>query len=54
MMRLLGQTSRVYKETEYQKHWIVIPNSVVETLGWKIGQDLEYEIKDKKLIVKKD
>jgi bifunctional DNA-binding transcriptional regulator/antitoxin component of YhaV-PrlF toxin-antitoxin module len=53
-MRLLGQTSRVYKGTEYKKHWIVIPNSLVKKLGWKVGQELEADVKDKKLVVKKD
>jgi len=53
-MRLLGQTSRVYKEKAYKKHWIVIPNSLIEKLGWKVGQELEAEVKDKRLVVEKD
>jgi bifunctional DNA-binding transcriptional regulator/antitoxin component of YhaV-PrlF toxin-antitoxin module len=53
-MRLLGHTSREYKGKEYKKHWIVIPNSVVEKLGWKIGQDLEGEIKGEKLVIEKE
>lgn len=53
-MRLLSQKSREYKGKDYKKHWIVIPNWIVDKLGWKIGQDLEAEIKGDKLIIEKD
>ncbi len=43
-MRLLGQVSRKYGDTEYKKHWIIIPNKVIEKLGWKIGDELEVEV----------
>lgn len=53
-MRLLGHVSRKYKDIEYRKHWIIVPNKVVERLGWKIGDELELEIKSKKLMIEKD
>ena len=53
-MRLLSQTSRKYKDTEYKKFWIVIPNKLIEKLGWKTGIELEAEVKGKKLIIEKD
>ena len=53
-MRLLGHTSRKYKDKEYQKHWIVIPNRIIEKLGWKVGEELEAEVKHGKLVVEKD
>ena len=52
-MRLLGHVSRKYKEKEYHKHWIVIPNILVEKLNWKIGDHLKADAKDGKLIVKR-
>ena len=53
-MRLLGHVSRKYGETEYKKHWIIIPNKVIEKLGWKVGDELELDVKHGKLIIEKD
>jgi len=53
-MRLLSHTSRKYKDKEYEKFWIVIPNKLVEKLKWKRGEDLEAEVKRSKLVIKKD
>jgi len=39
---------------EYKKHWVIIPNKIIEKLGWKIGDELELEVKGDKLIVEKD
>ncbi len=50
-MRLLGQVSRKYGDTEYKKHWIIVPNKVIEKLGWKIGDELEIEIRNGKIVV---
>jgi len=33
---------------------IVIPSKLIKKLGWKKGQDLEGEVKGKKLIIEKD
>ena len=32
----------------------VDPNKLIEKLGWKGGEDLEAEVKDKKLIIEED
>ncbi|MBI5347642.1 MAG: AbrB/MazE/SpoVT family DNA-binding domain-containing protein [Candidatus Aenigmarchaeota archaeon] len=52
-MRLLGQVSRKYGETEYKKHWVIIPNKIIEKLGWKIGDELELEVKGEKLVIER-
>ena len=53
-MRLIGQKHSEYKGKSYHKHWIVIPNKLLEKLGWKAGEELEAEIKKDKLIIEKD
>ena len=53
-MRLLSQISREYKDTKYEKFWIVIPSSAIEQLNWKKGQELKADVKDKKLIIIKE
>ena len=53
-MRLLSQKSREYKDKEYRKYWVIIPNKLIEKLGWKQGEELEVEITDDKLIIEKD
>ena len=53
-MKLLSQISRVYKGKNYKKFWIVIPNKLIERLGWKTGEDLEWEVKGDKLVIEKD
>ncbi len=53
-MRLLSQKSREYKDKEYIKHWVVIPNKLVEELGWRQGEELEADVKKDKLIIERD
>jgi len=53
-MRLLSQISREYKGEQYEKFWVVIPSKIIKQLGWKKGQDLEAEVKGKKLIIEED
>ena len=53
-MRLLSQKSREYKGKAYHKFWVVIPNALIEKLGWKRGDELEAETKGDKLIIEKD
>ena len=52
-MRLLSQTSRKYKETEYKKFWVIIPNDLIDKLGWKSGEELEAKADKDKLVVAK-
>ncbi len=53
-MRLLSQISREYNGKKYEKFWVVIPNKLIEKLGWKKGQELEAEVKGDKLIIEED
>lgn len=53
-MRLLSQKSREYKGKPYHKFWVIIPNTLIEKLGWKTGDELEAETKNDKLMIEKD
>ena len=53
-MKLLKQKSRDYEGKAYYKYWVIIPNKLVAALGWKKGEELDVEIKDKKLVIEKD
>ena len=52
-MKLQSQVSRKVGDTEYEKFWVVIPNKILKDLKWKSGQELDGEVKDGKLVVKK-
>ena len=52
-MKLQSQVSRKYGDTKYKKSWVVISQEILKKLGWKTGQELEEEIKEDKLILKK-
>ena len=52
-MRLQKQLSRKVGSTEYAKWVIVIPPETIKELEWKEGQELEEEVKDNKLSIKK-
>ena len=53
-MKLIKQKGREYEGKEYFKYLIVVPNKLIEKLGWKGGEDLEAEVKGDKLIIEKD
>jgi bifunctional DNA-binding transcriptional regulator/antitoxin component of YhaV-PrlF toxin-antitoxin module len=52
-MKLQSQVSRKVGDTEYEKSWVVIPQKILEELKWKSGQELDGEIKEDRLIIKK-
>ncbi|MBI2452523.1 hypothetical protein HYV50_05640 [Candidatus Pacearchaeota archaeon] len=52
-MKLQKQLSRKVGDVEYAKWVLVVPPNIVKELKWKEGQELEAEIKENKLIVKK-
>lgn len=52
-MKLQKQLSRKVGGVEYAKWVLVIPPNTIEELKWKEGQELEVEIKENKLVVKK-
>lgn len=51
-MKLQRQLSRMVGDTYYPKWTIVIPPDLIRQAGWKAGQDLEAEIKGRKIILK--
>ncbi len=52
-MRLQKQLNRVVDDKEYPKYLLVIPPEAVEQLAWKAGEELEHEVKNESLIVRK-
>jgi len=52
-MKLQKQLSRKVGDKEYAKYVAVITPEKIKELGWKDGEELESEIKDRKLILKK-
>lgn len=52
-MRLQKQFSRKVDDVEYSKYVLVIPQDAIKELNWKDKQELEFEIKDKQLVIKK-
>jgi len=50
-MKLQKQLSRSVKGKEYPKYVLVVPPETVEQLEWNEGEELEPEIKGKKLII---
>lgn len=52
-MKLQSQKSSEYKDKEYVKFWVVIPNKIIQELGWRSGDELEAKIKKEELIIKK-
>jgi len=53
-MKLLISNSYKYKNKQYVKYWIIIPNSIIEKLHWKPGIKLDWNIKKDKLGIKKN
>ncbi len=52
-MQLQKQLSRAVEGKEYPKFVIVIPPTAIEELEWREGQELEHEVKDQALIIRK-
>lgn len=52
-MRLQKQLSRKIGNVEYAKYVTVIPPQTIKELGWKDGENLDVEIKDDKLVIKR-
>jgi bifunctional DNA-binding transcriptional regulator/antitoxin component of YhaV-PrlF toxin-antitoxin module len=50
-MRLQKHLSRKVGNKEYTKYQVVIPSEHIEELGWEEGQELEPEVKGKKLVI---
>jgi antitoxin component of MazEF toxin-antitoxin module len=52
-MRLQKQLSRKSGNIEYPKFVTIISPETIKQLNWKGGDELEFEIKDKTLCIKK-
>jgi len=50
-MKLQSHISRKYKNNSYRKFWVIIPKKLIEKLGWKTGEEVEVDIKDKELVL---
>ena len=51
-MKLQKQSTGKQRNKEYSKYVIVLPSKAIKELEWKEGTELEYEIEEKKLIIK--
>jgi len=56
MVKLQKQKAYTYRtekgeKTHHFKHVIVIPEDVIQELGWKKGQDLSWTIASNKLVL---
>lgn len=51
-MKLQRQLAYKYKDTKHYKWVVVIPENVLNQLGWKAGEDLKPIIDEDKLIIK--
>jgi antitoxin component of MazEF toxin-antitoxin module len=52
-MRLQKQLSRAVEGKEYPKYVLVVPPTTIDQLQWKEGEELEHEVKDQSLVVRK-
>lgn len=52
-MRLQKQLSNIIAGKEYPKYVIIVPPPAIEQLGWKRGEELEHEVKDNTLLIRK-
>ncbi|MBU2104617.1 MAG: hypothetical protein KKF67_02475 [Nanoarchaeota archaeon] len=52
-MRLQKRLSRKYKDKEYYKYLLVIPNEEIKKSGFKEGDNLKIETKKGKIKIKK-
>lgn len=53
-MKLVGNKTRAYKGKDYMKFTVTIPNKCIDELGWEVGEELECEVENGKLIIEKD
>jgi bifunctional DNA-binding transcriptional regulator/antitoxin component of YhaV-PrlF toxin-antitoxin module len=51
MVKLQKRFAYKYKDKEHYKHIIIIPDEIVEQLGWKEGIEIEPKVKDNELVL---
>lgn len=52
-MRLQKQVNRIVDDKEYAKYVVIIPPEEVEKLQWGEGEELEHEVREQTLIIRK-
>ena len=52
-MKILKVKSRKYKGKQYHKYRINIPESILQEADLKEGDELDVEVKDKKIVLSK-
>jgi len=52
-MKLQKQLSRKVGNKTYSKYVVAIPQKTIETLKWKGGDELEFDLKSGKIVIKK-
>lgn len=52
-MKIQKQLSKKRGNKIYHKHVVVIPNDIIKKAGLKGGDELEIEVKDKKIVLRK-
>lgn len=50
-MKLQKQVAYKYKDKTHHKYVIILPESTINELGWKEGQDLTTKVEDSRLII---
>jgi len=51
-MKVQSQVHRRVEKKEYRKSWVVIPNEIVEKLGWAEGQEVAPEVRGRTLVLR--
>jgi len=50
LVRLQKRFAYKYKDKEHYKHVVTVPEEAVKKLGWNEGDELQYEVKESKLV----
>jgi len=52
-MKILRERSREYKGKTYFKHKVNIPENIIKEAGFELGEELDVEVKDGEVKLKK-
>lgn len=52
MTKLQKHKSYQYKNRDHFKHVVIIPDEIIDQLGWNSGDDLRFTITDSGLLIK--
>jgi len=51
-MKLQSRVNRRVGNKEYRKYYVDLPTEIIKELGWKDSVEIEYDVKDDKIILK--